>query len=369
MTNWKVRFMNLSIPSENERKKLLEAVDRVFKHGMLVLGPEVEELETKIASFCGRKYGIGVNSGTDALILGLKSLGIGPGDEVITTSLSWIATANSITLTGATPVFADVLDDLNIDPRSVERLITDKTKALLPVHFNGKVCEMDELKSIAKEHNLKLIEDAAQAFSARHKEHLAGSFGDIACFSMNPMKIFAGLGEAGMILTDSVEIKDKLHSLRYAGTIDREICVEPSHNSRLDTIQAAMLLKRFDRLDELIDDRREIANLYNEHLHDVVVPPEESKTNRQVYYAYTILADDRDGLKEFLESKGIETKIRHPVLMPQQPAYKENAKGEFSNAERVIAKILSLPIGDHLDRDGVEYVCSSISDFYKGKSN
>ena len=361
--------MNLSIPSETERKKLLDAVDTVFKHGMLVLGPEVEELETKIASFCGRKFGIGVNSGTDALFLGLKSLGIGPGDEVITTSLSWIATANSIALTGATPQFADVRDDLNIDPRSVERLITDNTKALLPVHFNGKVCEMDELTAIAEKHNLKLIEDAAQAFSAHYKDRIAGSFGDIACFSMNPMKVFAGLGEAGMILTDSVEIKDRLHSLRYAGTIDREICVEPSHNSRLDTIQAAMLLKRFDRLDELIEKRRETAKIYNEKLHDFAVTPVDSKSNRQVYYAYTILADDRDALKEFLESEGIETKIRHPVLMPQQPAYKENAVGEFSNAERVVTKILSLPIGEHLVRDDVEFVCSSVSDFYQEYSN
>ena len=361
--------MNLSIPSEEERKKLLDAVDTVFKHGLLVLGPEVEELETKIASFCGRKYGIGVNSGTDALFLGLKSLSIGPGDEVITTSLSWIATANAIALTGAIPIFADVQDDLNIDAQSVERLITDKTKALLPVHFNGKVCEMDELTAIAEKHNLKLIEDAAQAFSARYKDRLAGSFGDVACFSMNPMKIFAGLGEAGMILTDSVEIKDRLHSLRYAGTVDREICVEPGYNSRLDTIQAAMLLKRFDRLDEVIEKRREIANIYNEKLHDIVMTPVNSESDGHVYYAYTILADDRDDLKEFLESEGIETKIRHPVLMPQQPAYKENARGEFSNSERVVAKILSLPIGEHLDRDDIDFVCSSISDFYQKYSN
>ncbi|MCH7495760.1 MAG: DegT/DnrJ/EryC1/StrS family aminotransferase [Candidatus Marinimicrobia bacterium] len=361
--------MNLSIPSEDERKKLLDAVDTVFKHGMLVLGPEVEELETKIASFCGRKFGIGVNSGTDALFLGLKSLGIGPGDEVITTSLSWIATANAIALTGAIPIFADVQDDLNIDAQSVERLITDNTKALLPVHFNGKVCEMDELTAIAEKHNLKLIEDAAQAFSARYKDRLAGSFGDIACFSMNPMKIFAGLGEAGMILTDSVEIKDRLLSLRYAGTVDREICVEPGYNSRLDTIQAAMLLKRFGRLDKLIKKRREIANIYNKKLHDFALTPVNSESDGHVYYAYTIIADDRDSLKEFLESEGIETKIRHPVLMPQQPAYKENARGEFSNAERVVAKILSLPIGEHLDRDDIDFVCSSISDFYQKYSN
>ena len=310
----KVPFLDLSITSEEERSELLDAVETVMKHGRLVLGPEVEEFEGRFAEYCGRKFAVGVSSGTDALYLGLRSLGIGSGDEVITPSLSWIATANAISLTGATPVFADIADDQNISPESVRRLISDKTKALLPVHFNGKVCQMDKIAEIAREHDLQLIEDAAQSFSARYDNALAGSFGDIACFSLNPMKIFAAIGEAGVIVTDDPDVQKRLISLRYAGTIDREVCVEPGLNSRLDTIRC----------------------------------------------------ENRDELKKHLESKGIEVKIRHPILMPLQPAYKGKSLAEFSNAEKIVGEILSLPASEAVSNEEIEYVASSIIEFYKG---
>ncbi|MCH7954272.1 MAG: DegT/DnrJ/EryC1/StrS family aminotransferase [Candidatus Marinimicrobia bacterium] len=361
----KVPFLDLSITSKEERAELLNAVETVLKHGRLVLGPEVEEFETRFAKQCGRKFAVGVSSGTDALYLGLRSLGIGAGDEVITPSLSWIATANAIALTGATPLFADIADDQNISPESARRLISDKTKALLPVHFNGKVCRMDELSEIAREHDLLMIEDAAQSFSARYDNKLAGSFGNIACFSLNPMKIFAAVGEAGVIITDDPEIRKRLISLRYAGTIDREVCVEPAFNSRLDTIQAAMLLVRFNKVESIVERRREIAGLYSALIGDIVITPEDADGERHVYYTYTIRCENRDELKRHLESKGIEVKIRHPLLMPLQPAYKDKSRAEFSNAEKIIGEILSLPASEAVSNEEIEYVASSIIEFYK----
>lgn len=248
----KIPFLDLRVQNDDERAELLSAVENVLSHGRIVLGPEVPELEKRISDLCNRKYAVGVNSGSEALFSCLRAFGIGPGDEVITTSLSWIATANAIAMTGATPVFADIRDDLNIDPESIQRLISGKTKAILPVHYTGKMCEMDKIINIAKEYNLIVIEDAAQAFGASYKGGTAGSFGDAACFSFNSMKVLASCGEAGMVLTDSEEILEKLQSIRYNGTINRETCIQPSLNGRLHTIQAAILLKRLNRLEQLI---------------------------------------------------------------------------------------------------------------------
>lgn len=361
----RVPFLDLRITDDKERQELLEAMNIVFQHGRIVLGPEVNELEGMIASRCCRKYAVGVNSGTDALFLGLKSLGIGPGDEVITTALSWIATANSIALTGATPVFADIGDDLNIDPDSIRRLITPHTKAVMPVHYTGKICRMPKLMKIAKEHNLFIIEDAAQAFDARYDGRRAGSFGDIACFSMNPMKVLAACGEAGMILTDREDIYNKLLALRYNGTVNREVCIDVSLNGRIDTLQAAILLKRLKYVEQIIQKRREIASWYSEQLVGIVEFPKETEGEFDVYYTYTIRADKRDELKQYLEDNGIETKIQHPYLMPQQPAYRDKARGEYQNALRLVKHILCIPIHEKLIRDDVDYVVSRIFNFYK----
>lgn len=360
----KVSFLDLRVSDPDERRALLEAVDGVFHHGRIVLGPEVDELERRIATQCNRKYAVGVNSGSDALLLGLTSLGIGPGDEVITTSLSWIATANAIALTGATPVFADIGPDLNLDPASVEALITPRTKALLPVHYTGKACDMSELGRIAEQHGVLLVEDAAQAFGALHQGRPVGSFGDIACFSMNPMKVLAACGEAGMIVTDRPEIYERLVSLRYNGTVNREVCIEPSRNSRLDTLQAAILLARLGRLDDLIQQRRQIAAWYEEQLSEVVEVPRENNGDRDVYYTYTVRADRRDELKAYLETQGIETKIQHPLLMPQQPAYRDKARGHFPKAEQQVQRILCIPGHEKLSRSEVSYVSDHIRRFY-----
>lgn len=361
----KIPFLDLRIEDRKKRKEILEAVNKVFVHGRIINGPEVQGLEHKVAIRCGRKYAVGVNSGTGALFLALKSLGVGPGDEVITTSLSWIATANAISLTGARVVFADICDDLNIDPVSVEKLITRRTKAILPVHYTGKICNVSLLLQIARKQGLLMVEDASQAFDALYHGRRAGSFGILGCFSLNPMKVFAACGEAGIIVTDRKDIYERLTALRYNGTVNKEKCIEPSLNGRLDTLQAAILLRRLPEVNKIINARRRIAARYNYLLKDVVGIPEEKKGERDVYYTYTIQTMRRDALKSFLESCGTETKIQHPFLMPEQPAFKNISKGDFPNAKRLVKNILSIPCNEKMTPRDVNCVANNIRRFFK----
>jgi len=360
-----VRFLNLSIEGK-EKETLIGAIEKIFKHGILVNGPEVAEFESAVADYCGRKYAVGVNSGTDALYLGLRALGIGDGDEVITTSFSWIATANAVALTGAKPVFADICDDLNIDIQKIEKLITTKTKAIMPVHYTGKIANMEQITKIAKKHNLLVIEDGSQAFGATKNGKVSGSFGDMACFSLNPMKILAGCGEAGVVLTDDEGIRDRLVMLRYNGTINKETCLEPGLNGRLDTMQAAILLERLKTVDGILQKRRANAKLYNELLgkcKQIVLPLDSSYED--AYYTYTIQLDDRDVLMAYLGEFGIETKIYHPILMPFQPAYEGKTVADTANAEIVISKILCLPIHEKLNYDDIAFVAEKVGSFFK----
>ena len=231
----KIRYRNLSVSDPKLKAELLAAVEQVLDHGWLLLGPEHQEFEKVVADYCGRRHGIGMSSGTDALYFALKALEVGPGDEVIVTPLSWIATVNAIVLNGATPVFVDIDDSLNINADLIEAAITSATKAILPVHFTGRMCEIERIAAIADAHKLHLIEDGAQAFGASANGRMCGSFGILSCFSMNPMKVFNAYGEAGAVLTDDDDLKDRLHSLRYAGTINKQDCHTPSLNGRLDT--------------------------------------------------------------------------------------------------------------------------------------
>lgn len=367
MQSRKVPFLDLRVTDPSERSDLLAAVDAVLQHGRLVLGPEVEALESRFAAACGRRFAVGVNSGTDALFLALKALGLQAGDEVITTSMSWIATANAIAMTGATPIFADVADDLNIDPASVSRLLGPRTKALLVVHFNGRLCNTEALQELARSHRLLFVEDAAQAFAASNAAGKAGSFGIMGCFSMNPMKVFAALGEAGMIVTDEPALRDRLSALRYNGTVNREDCHVISLNARLDTIQAAMLLRRMDRVEEAIEYRRSLARRYHAGLRGLVAIPEERPGCRDVFYTYTIRTPQRDQLIAALAERGIETRVRHPLIMPEHTAYRPSARGEWANARRLVKEIVSLPIHGAMGADDVDYVVHCVRDYLAGR--
>lgn len=363
----KVPFLDLRVIDQEERAELLAAVDTVLCHGRIVLGPEVQELEWEVAARCGRKYAVGVGSGTDALYVALRALEIGPGDEVVTTPLSFVATANAIALTGATPIFADIGDDLNLDPSTIEQVLSPRTKAIMPVHYTGKLCQMDPILRLAEERQLLVIEDASQAFGAAYQGRTAGAFGEIGCFSMNPMKVFAACGEAGMIVTDRDEMRDRIVALRYNGLVNREFCHDVSLNGRLDTLQAAILLQRLARVDGIIARRREIAGWYHAALAGLVGVPGEAPGYRDVYYTYTIRTDRRDELKAFLESRSIETRIQHPLLMPEQPVHRGKVKGEFPHAERLVRQVLCIPNNEKLTQPQVEYVAGSIKQFFCGE--
>ncbi|CAM2007643.1 DegT/DnrJ/EryC1/StrS family aminotransferase [Acanthopleuribacter pedis] len=363
-TPWKVSFLDLSVHDDEERAELLAAVERVLRHGRIVLGPEHHQLETRLAQHHGRAYAVGCGSGSQALFLAFRAAGLGPGDEVIVPALSYIATANAVSLTGATPVFCDIGDDLNLDPKDLARCRTEKTKAVVPVHFTGKIADMAAINAFALEHDLRVIEDASQAFGAKRNGKPAGTFGHAACFSMNPMKVLAACGEAGFILCDEEVFKERLVTLRYNGTVNRETCVEPGPNGRLDTLQAAMLLVRLDRFHLLEQRRRAIAAYYHERLAPYVRVPREDPDCHDIYYTYTIQTDRRDALLAHLTEQGIECKIQHPILMPHQPYYAP-LNSSVPHADQVIKKVLCIPANEKLTDAQIEVVADAIIAFFE----
>ncbi len=362
----KVRFLNLTV-EKNERDNFIEKLISIMEDGQIVLGPEVTEFEKNISKACSRKFATGVGSGSDAVYIALSSLNLNKGDEIITTSLSWIATANAVALTGATPVFADINDDLNISPNSVQKLITPKTKAILSVDYTGRLADVRSLVDICNSNNLHLVEDGSQAFGAKRDGYTCGGYGIVSAISHNPMKVLSALGEAGSVLTDDPEIKDRLDSLRYNGTINKEYLVKPSINGRIDTIQAAILNVRLSTFESLIKKRASNAEIYNELLdRRYIQVPKLNANETHVYYTYTILAEKRDQLFTYLQQQNIECKIQHPILMPEQPPFKE-CTSEITNALKLKAKLISLPIHEKLTRDDIEKVCYAVNKFYSNK--
>lgn len=361
----KVPFLDLRVTDDNERLELHEALEKILIHGKILLGPEVEKFESQVSVRLGSTFSIGCNSGSDALIIALRALNIGPGDEVIVPSLSFIATANAVSVVGATPIFADLDTDLNISADSVSRLISSRTKAVMPVHWAGYMCDIEKLLGICRERGLYLIEDSSQAFDAEKNGKKAGTFGNIGCYSMNCMKVFASLGEAGLISTNDNDLKEKCVTLRYHGLVNREYCVQVAQNSRLDTFQAAVLSVRLNYLDELIKRRRENAAYLSSKIGKYVDVPIEKNGNKHVYYTYTIQTDRRDALMQYLTESGIETKIQHPLLLPQHPVYKESAKGEWKNADGLIKKVLCLPANEKVTQEQLKYVSDSVISFFE----
>jgi len=360
-----IPFRDLSVKDPALMNELLDSVKHVLAHGQLILGNEVEAFEKKLANVSNVKYAVGVNSGTDALYIALRSLDIGKGDEVITTPLSWIGTLNTIVLCGATPVFVDIDNDLNMNVDLVSSQITSKTKAVLPVHFTGRICKMNTIMDIAKNNNLYVIEDAAQAFNASLDGKKAGSFGHVNCFSMHPMKLFGAYGEAGAVLTDNDAIYKKILALRSAGMVNKYECHYPAFNGRIDTVQAAMLLVNMKYLKSKMSRFIKIAKYYNTMLKDVVTCPVEDESYH-TYYTYVIITDQRDELMKYLAEKGIETSIHHPILMPYQAAYKNQPffSHHLPVAERLVKQILCIPNHDKMTMEDADYVVRMIKAFF-----
>jgi dTDP-4-amino-4,6-dideoxygalactose transaminase len=364
----KVPYVNIVAQHSPIKQELLTAIGKVLDHGQFILGDEVAEFETRFAELCNTRYAVGVNSGTDSLILALESLGIGPGDEVITVSNSFVASASCIALVGARPVFVDVREDYNIDPDLIEEAITPRTRAILPVHLTGRPADMNPIMNIAKGHGLHVIEDCAQAVCAEYKEQRVGSFGTVGCFSLHPLKTLNACGDGGVLTTDDPEIYEQAKILRNCGLKARNDCLMWGHNSRLDTLQAAILLVKLNYLEAWTEQRCANARIYQELLCDLpeVAVPQDQPYEKAVYHNFVIQADMRDSLQTHLASKGVGTVINYQIPIHLQPAaaYLGYQKGSFPETERQLDRILSLPFYAELERQEIEYVVQHVRNFF-----
>jgi dTDP-4-amino-4,6-dideoxygalactose transaminase len=367
----KIPYIDLTTQHEILREEILSAVSDVLKSGDFIFGTKVPEFEKAFASSCKRKYALGVNSGTDALILSLRALGIGPGDEVITASNSYYTTASSIGCVGAKPVFVDVRKDYNIDPSLIEAAITPNTKAIIPVHLTGRPAEMREIMRIAHAHKLFVIEDVAQAVDAEIYDQKVGSFGDLACYSFHPLKNLNACGDGGAILLDDQALYEKLRILRDNGIYNRDYCKVWSGNSRLDAMQAAILSIKLKYLPEVTNQRRKNAKLYRELLSGIkeVYYPQDEEYMKSVYHIFVIQAERRDELKNYLAEQGIGTRIHYPIPIHLQEAAKDlgYSKGSLPVTEYLSERILSLPVYQTLAEDNIRLICKTIREFYQEK--
>jgi dTDP-4-amino-4,6-dideoxygalactose transaminase len=357
-----VRFLDLRVDVD-ERREYLNAVDRILESGIVLNGPAVEAFESQAAAFCKVPFAVGVGSGTAALYLALRCLGIGAGDEVILPAMSFVGTANAVAAVGATPVFVDIRNDLLIDPTIIEAAISPRTKAIMPVHFTGNVCDMDAVSAIADRHALPIIEDAAPAFGASYRSRRAGTFGVLGCFSMNPMKVLGAVGEAGLVVAPTVEHAERLRELRYHGIRSKDVCLDVSLNARLDTLQAAMLSIRLKSLERSLARRQEIADRYASKLSNIVGVPKPAAVVCHAWYHYTILCDNRDALAAQLQVDGVETRIYHSRLMPQHPAHAATS-ASYPVGAATLDRILCLPMHTRLTDDEVDFVSDRVVRFY-----
>lgn len=350
------------------KAELLAAIGDVIDSGQFVLGDRVEEFEQRFADLCGVRYAVGVNSGTDAIILALKALGIGSGDEVITAPNSFVATTSAVRLVGATPVFIDVGDDYNMDPGRIEQAISPRTRAILPVHLTGRPCAMDAICEIAGIHGLHVVEDCAQAVLAEYGGRRVGSFGAAGCYSLHPLKTLSACGDGGVVVTDDAGTHDRLRLLRNLGLQSRDDCVCWTHNSRLDNLQAAILLVKMQYLEAWTSKRRAHADHYRRRLRGLagVRVPVDRETEQSVYHTFVIQVDHgRDELAKFLAARGIGTAVHYPRPIHLQTVAKDLGYGEgsFPVAERQAAHILSLPVYPELTESELDAVAQGVREF------
>ena len=348
---------------------ILDKISKVVKKGDFTLGKAVGDFEEKFSKIVGSKYAIGVGSGTDALFLSLKALGVGEGDEVITTAFTFYATIGAIVTSGAKPVFVDIKKDYNIDANLIENAITKKTKAIMPVHWTGTPCDMNKIIDISKKHNLHIVEDACHAITASYQGKNAGTFGISGCFSMHPLKNLNVWGDGGVICTSDEVFLNKVRLLRNHGLADRDTCEIFGYNSRLDTIQSVIADHMLDKLDFISHSRIKNADFLDKNLKglkEVFIPDRNIKDIRQVYHIYSLLFEKRDELKLHLNSKGIDAKIHYPIPMHLQPAAKGYGHkiGDFPVAEMTCQKTLSLPVHEFITQEQLNLMVKEIKSFY-----
>ncbi len=365
-----VPFIDLRQRFEEEKTELLACIESILAKGALVLTPELREFEEDVEKYSGAKHCIGLNSGTDALMLSLWSVGIGKGDEVIHPPVSFVATTGSIVHVGATPVFADVRDDGLIDPDKIAEKITPRTKAIMPVHWAGKMCDMEAILAVAKAHNLMVLEDSAQAMGSYYKGKHGGLFGPSGSISCHPLKNLNALGDGGLLLTNDDDIAKRVRLYRNHGMESRDNVVMYGVNSRLDVLHAEVLKIRLRKLDEIIARRRKNANLYREYItaEQVYIPPERTAEGYvDSYVMFIVQAEKRDALKAHLQENGVESLVYYgtPLHLHKAAERLGYKRGDFPVAEAQCDKVLALPHHQHLTQEQIVYVSEKINQFYK----
>jgi dTDP-4-amino-4,6-dideoxygalactose transaminase len=365
----KVPLLDLNAQYNDILPEIKQEIDKVISSHAYKLGPQVREFEEDIEKFCQVKHAIGCASGTDALILALLALGISEGDQVITTPFTFFATAGSIHRVGAKPVFVDVdPGTYNIDPDKIEAAITPSTKAIMPVHLFGQSSDMEKIMEIAETHDLKVIEDNAQGIGARFNGKVAGTIGEIGTLSFFPSKNLGAMGDAGMCLTNNKKFADKMIQLRQHGENPQYYHRWVGLNSRLDTIQAAVLLVKLRSLQKWSEMRRQNADFYFESLKNIleIKLPVIDKRAESIFNQFTIVAERRDELLDFLRSKGIGCAVYYPVPLHLQQcfSYLGHKKGDFPISEKLSETVISIPVYSELRKDQLQFVADSIIEFY-----
>ena len=340
------------------------AIQNIITSSAFVGGDEVRRFEKEFAAYCEAKACVGVGNGTDALYLTLRALGIGPGDEVITVAHTFIATSEAISMTGATPIFIDVLaDTLLMDPALIEPAITPRTKAIVPVHLYGQSCDMDAIMQIARKHGLKVVEDAAQAHGGRWRGQRVGSIGDAATFSFYPGKNLGAFGDAGAVVSQDEELIERIRMLANHGRLEKYTHKMEGVNSRLDGMQAAILRVKLRYLDEWNAKRRQIADAYREQLVERGIKLPTVQANAEpVWHLFVIRVSDRERLQSLLKEEGIASGIHYPVPLHEQPAYEDRrASYNLPATERAAQEVLSLPMYPELNQEQIEAVCNAVT--------
>ncbi len=374
-----IPFLDLKTQYLTVKEEIKSAIEDVLEAQQFILGPKVEEFEHNIATYSGTKYAVGVSSGTDALLISLMALDIKPSDGVITSAFTFFATAGSISRLQAIPVFVDI-DPItyNIDPEKIENAITNKTKAIMPVHLFGQCADMEPILEIAEKYDLYVIEDAAQSIGAEYKGQKAGSMGNLGIFSFFPSKNLGGFGDGGMVITNDDDLYKKIKILRIHGSEPKYYHKMLGGNFRLDAIQAAILVVKLKHLDKWSQLRRNNAEFYDRKFseagllerNNVILPQSDDKGkgdfNYHVYNQYTIRANKRDELREYLTKCNIGTAIYYPCSLHLQPCFSRLGykKGDLPISEELSKRVLSLPIYPELGKEHIEYIVAKVTEFY-----
>ena len=365
----KVTLVDLVAQYKTIKEEMDAAIHAVLDSGHFILGEANQELEKNLAEYLGVKHALGCASGTDALQLAMMAYGFERGDEIITVPMTFVATVEVMVLLGLKPVFVDIdPKTYNIDPNQIEAKISPRTRAIVPVHLYGQAAEMDAIMDIARRHNLKVIEDGAQAFGARYKGKKVCAIGDVGCTSFFPGKNLGAYGDGGAVFTNDDDLAEKIRMIRVHGSASKYQHVTLGINSRLDSIQAAVVNVKLRYIDGWNAKRREHAARYTELLSDLdgVVFPYTEPHNEHIFHQYTLLVEDRDGLRSFLAEKGVATGIHYPIPLHLQPAYRNLGykEGDFPVSERIASKVISLPMYPELPREHQDYVVEQIRAFF-----